>query len=140
MANSERKIQLEVESLENRLVPTISSVQLAGGVIQIQGLDTPNLVHVFARGNKVEVELTDLSTGLHTTESFKKDKVHNVQFHESTGDKDVFIDDFHGKHVESQEFNHEGTELSDDNPGGGESGGGGGGGSGGSGGGHGGHG
>jgi hypothetical protein len=123
MASSERKVALEVESLENRLVPTVDLVHSSGGLIEIQGLDTPNLVHVFTRGSHVVVQVIDLSTGVQETETFKKDKIHNVEFREGVGDKDVFIDDFHGKHVESQEFNHEGAELNDDNPGGGSGGG-----------------
>jgi hypothetical protein len=120
-SNESKRVRLEVESLENRLVPTIGLVQQTGGVLDIRGLDTPELVHIAAKGNKIIVELTDLSNGLSVTVTFKKDKVHNVRFDEGVGDKDIFIDDFHDRHVHTQSFNHEGAEIGDDH--GGESGG-----------------
>jgi hypothetical protein len=116
MAGNERKARLEVESLENRLVPAFSAVQLAGSTLVIQGAPNPELIQVFARGNRVFVELIDLSEpgGAVVIEQFRRDRVRHVEVHEDEANEDLFDNEMHDRHVETQVFSGQGLLMSDD--------------------------
>jgi hypothetical protein len=114
MANNNlRKTRLEMETLEDRLVPAFSGVQLAGGTLIIQGSTTPDRVRVLERHDKILVEVTDLSTGATVQESFKKDKVHLIQLRQGTSGNDLFENEVHDKKIHTQTFSKEGIEIGD---------------------------
>jgi hypothetical protein len=116
MASNERKARLEVESLENRLVPAFGAVQLTGGTLIIQGASNPELIQVFARGNRVFVELVDLSGpgGAVVIEQFHRDRVRHVEFHEDEANEDLFDNEMHDRHIETQAFSGQGVMMFDD--------------------------
>jgi hypothetical protein len=115
--NTQRKIRLEMETLEDRLVPAFSGVQLAGSTLIVQGASTPDRVVVLERGDKITVEVTDLSNGATMQESFKKQKVHGIQLRQgSTGD-DLFENEVRDRRITTKTFSKEGIEIGDDNGG-----------------------
>jgi hypothetical protein len=116
--NTQRRIRLEMEALEGRLVPACCSVQLAGGALVVQGADTPDSVQVCERGSKIEVVVTDLSSGAAVQQSFRKDKVHDVQLRQGSAGNDVFDDELHDRHITCQTFSQDGQQI-DGNFGGG---------------------
>jgi hypothetical protein len=116
--NTQRRIRLEMETLEDRLVPAFSGVQLTGSTLIIQGASTPDRVQVFERGTKIEVEVTDLSTGATMQESFKKDKVHTVQLRQGSSGNDLFENELRDRRITTKTFSKEGIEIGDDNGGG----------------------
>jgi hypothetical protein len=116
MASNERKVRLEVESLENRLVPAFGVVQFTGGTLVIQGASNPELIRVFAKGNRLIVELTDLSVpgGITITEQFRRDRVRHVEVHEDEMNEDLFENEVHDRHIETRVFSGEGFLMFDD--------------------------
>jgi hypothetical protein len=107
-----------METLEDRLVPACCSVQQAGSALILQGADTPDHVQVFEKGSKIEVAVTDLSTGTTVQQSFRKDKVHNVQLRQGGSGSDVFDDELHDRRITCQTFSQDGQQI-DGNFGGG---------------------
>src|SRR5262245_12664531 len=103
-----RKTRLAMATLENRLFPAFSDVQLAGGRRMLQGWCTPDRVQVLERHDKILVEVTDLSTGATVQESFKKDKVHLIQLRQGTSGNDLFENEVHDKKIHTQTFSKEG--------------------------------
>jgi hypothetical protein len=107
------KVRLEVESLENRSVPALALLQLSGHALVIQGVSTGNAIQVFEKGDKLTVVLTDLSDGLSVSKSFHKEAVRHVEFHPGTSGDDLFENELHDKHIETQTFDDHGIEVGD---------------------------
>jgi hypothetical protein len=116
--NTQRQFRLEMETLEDRLVPAFSGVQLVGSTLIVQGASTPDRVQVLERGDKILVQVTDLSSGATVKESFKKDKVHSVQLRQGSTGQDLFDNELRDRRIATQTFSKEGLEIGDDNGGG----------------------
>jgi Ca2+-binding RTX toxin-like protein len=112
LSTPKNRVRLELEALEDRVVPAFSSVHLAGGVLQIQGTADSDQVHVFNRGHDIIVQMKDLSEpGSRTlVRHFNKARVKEVEFHGAAGD-DVFQDDITSAKVRSVAFGDDGNDL-----------------------------
>jgi hypothetical protein len=106
------RVCLELETLEDRVVPAFSSVRLTGGVLHIQGTADSDRVHVFTRKGEVLVQLHDLSVpgSRSLTKHFSKARVREVEFHGAAGD-DVFQNDITSARVHTLAFGDDGNDL-----------------------------
>jgi hypothetical protein len=116
MASTQSNTRLNVEALESRLVPAFGPVQFTGGTLVIRGAPNPELIQVFERGNRVIVVLTDLSVpgGITSTEQFRRDRVRHVEVAEDEANEDLFENEVHDRHIETQVFSGQGFLMSDD--------------------------
>jgi hypothetical protein len=111
MKTTPRKIRLEMETLEDRLVPALASIQLAGSTLIVQGASTPDRVVVLEQHGKITVEATDLAKGTTLQESFKKDKIRTIELRQGSSGKDVFDNEIRDRKITVETFDKNGIEI-----------------------------